>query len=114
MANTRLNQSKYKVEPKQIQGLKYSGCSAALPIELVMVVSCFGGLAITLPPPISSPSLFSEVSGHGRLTNTDANTDRNKSKKYSNEYPKLCSWKFLVDIYKLAQIHSHPSKQKDN
>ena len=42
---------KYKVEPKQIQGLKYSGCGAALPIELVMVVSCFGGLAITLPPP---------------------------------------------------------------
>ena len=76
MANTRLNQSKYKVEPKQIQGLKYSGCGAALPIELVMVVSCFGGLAITLPPPISSPTLFSEVSGHGRLTNTDANTDK--------------------------------------
>ena len=67
---------KYKVEPKQIQGLKYSGCGAALPIELVMVVSCFGGLAITLPPPISSPTLFSEVSGHGGLTNTDANTDK--------------------------------------
>ena len=37
---------KYKVGPQQIQGMKYSGCGAALPIELVMVVSCFGGLAL--------------------------------------------------------------------
>ena len=113
MANKRLNQSKYKVEPKQIQGLKYSGCSAALPIELVMVVSCFGGLAITLPPPISSPTLFSEVSGHGRLTNTDANNDKNTSTNTETNTPNSVLGS-LVDKYKLARIHSHPSKQKDN
>ena len=86
-----------------MQGLKYSGCSAALPIELVMVVSCFGGLAITLPPPISSPTLFSEVSGHGRLTNTDANTDKNTSTNTETYSPNS-----------VLGIHSHPSKQKDN
>ena len=113
MANTRLDHSKYNVEPQQIQGMKYSGCGAALPIELVMVVSCFGGLAITLPPPISSPTLFSEVSGHGRLTNTDANTDRNTSTNTETNTPNSVVGS-LVDINKLARIHSHPSKQKDN
>ena len=88
---------KYKVGPQQIQGLKYSGCSAALPIELVMVVSCFGGLAITLPPPISSPTLFSEVSGHGGLTNTDANTDRNTSTNTERNTPNSVVGS-LVDI----------------
>ena len=104
---------KYKVGPQQIQGMKYSGCGAALPIELVMVVSCFGGLAITLPPPISSPTLFSEVSGHGGLTNTDANTDRNTSTNTETNTPNSVLGS-LVDINKLARIHSHPSKQKDN
>ena len=104
---------KYKVGLQQIQGMKYSGCGAALPIELVMVVSCFGGLAITLPPPISSPTLFSEVSGHGGLPNTDANTDRNTSTNTETNTPNSVLGS-LVDINKLARIHSHPSKQKDN
>ena len=92
MANTRLNQSKYKVEPKQIQGLKYSGCGAALPIELVMVVSCFGGLAITLPPPshLQPCSQKSQATGGSQIWRQILTKYKYK---YRNKYPKLCSWK---------------------
>ena len=90
MANTRLNQSKYKVEPKQIQGLKYSGCSAALPIELVMVVSCFGGLAITLPPPshLQPCSQKSQATGGSQIRMQILTKYKYK---YRNKYPQFLS-----------------------